>query len=429
MKTIENKIKINHSTHTNLDKKYILGRKEKNPEGLLNIGRYYALDSSLGSHVYLDALKPHVTLICGKRGYGKSYTMGVILEEISRLEEKIRKNLSLIVIDTLGIFWTSNYPNNEKEILKKWNIKSEKTKINLFTPKKVVKDYEEKNIKTNVFSIKTSDLSSFHWLKLFKLNYTKPLGIAITRVIQDLKEKNTDYSIDMIIDLIKKDEKNDRIIINAAENLFKMADEWEIFKKKGLNLDKIVIPGEVSILDLSHIKDDSIKNIITSILSEKIFEERVKARKNYEIKKMSNKKQEKNMPLVWMAVDEAQIFLPKDEETSCKKVLINQWMRQGRQPGLSLILATQRPSALDQEVLSHSDIIICHRLTSQNDIDSLSRIRPTYMYNSIEEMVKKIGEEKGLAFIVDDNSESTHLVKIRPRYSWHGGDEPYANKN
>ena len=57
------------------EKQYILGRREKTGGGVLNIGRYYALDGSLGAPVYLDALRPHVIFICGKRGYGKSYNV------------------------------------------------------------------------------------------------------------------------------------------------------------------------------------------------------------------------------------------------------------------------------------------------------------------------------------------------------------------
>ncbi len=58
-------------------KQYLLGRRDSNTiAGTLNVGRYLALDRSAGSDVYIDALRPHVILICGKRGYGKSYTWG-----------------------------------------------------------------------------------------------------------------------------------------------------------------------------------------------------------------------------------------------------------------------------------------------------------------------------------------------------------------
>ncbi|MCZ7403242.1 MAG: hypothetical protein O8C61_13560 [Candidatus Methanoperedens sp.] len=105
---------------------------------------------------------------------------------------------------------------------------------------------------------------------------------------------------------------------------------------------------------------------------------------------------------------------------------MNEWLRQGRQPGLSVVFATQRPAALHPDVMSQSDIIICHRLTAQDDISALEAVRPTYMREGIGDSLKKMGMEKGVAFIVDDNSESAHVVRMRPRKSWHGGDEPSA---
>jgi hypothetical protein len=48
------------------------------------------------------------------------------------------------------------------------------------------------------------------------------------------------------------------------------------------------------------------------------------------------------------------------------------------------------------------------------------------MQESIQAYLKKMGSERGAALIVDDHSESVHLVRIRPRISWHGGGEPSA---
>jgi len=52
------------------EKQYILGRrKEKTSQGLLRVGKYLAIDGSTGSDVYIDCIRPHAVLICGKRGY------------------------------------------------------------------------------------------------------------------------------------------------------------------------------------------------------------------------------------------------------------------------------------------------------------------------------------------------------------------------
>ena len=406
------------------EKQYILGRKEKNGEGSLNIGRYYALDSSLGSNVYIDIIHPHIVLICGKRGYGKSHTIGVFIEEIARLEKKVKNNLGVVVFDTLGIFWTTQFPNNvDAEELNRWKQDPEGFDINLLVPKKFVEEYKNKGIDVDSFSIRVSELSPYHWCQLFDVKETDPLGIILTRNVLKMQSSSTRFSINELLTRIQNDMRGDDMVKDAAENFLTTADSWGVFDKDGLSIRDFVKRGTITILDLSPLPNPVLKSIVATLVSEKIFEERIRERKIHELKKIGVDVEETGMPMVWLAVDEAQLFLPNNKEVLSKDVLINEWMRQGRQPGLSLVLATQRPSALESEVLSHSDIIICHRLTAQEDIDALSRIRPTYMHSDIKESIKKIGDEKGVALIIDDTSESAHIIKIRPRLSWHGGAE------
>ena len=113
----------------------ILGNEENTGEGLLFLGNYMALDHSRGAAVYLDALKPHAVLICGKRGYGKSYTMGCMLEELAFLPPAIKGKLASLIIDTMGIFWTMSYPNaSEAGRLKNWDIVPTGLETEVFVP-------------------------------------------------------------------------------------------------------------------------------------------------------------------------------------------------------------------------------------------------------------------------------------------------------
>ena len=407
-----------------LEKHYVLGCREKKSEAVLNIGKYYALDSSLGANVFVDVLHPHIILICGKRGYGKSHTIGVFLEEIAQLEEKLRRNLGVIVIDSLGIFWTTRYPNkgNNQEF-DKWNCKPEGINVTLLVPKKHTGEYKSKGIDVGSFSIRVSELSPFHWCQLFNIKPTEPLGIVFTRAILKMQSLSSRFSIEELLECIQNDDRSDYNARCAAENFLSMAESWGIFDRDGLPVTDLVSRGLITIVDISHLPDPNLKVIVASLIGEKIFEERIRERKIHEQKKMGLNAEEKGIPMVWLALDEAQLFLPYNRDVLSKDVFINQWMRQGRQPGLSLIMATQRPSALEAEGLSHSDLIICHRLTTQEDIEALSRIRPTYMHGDIKDSIKKIGDEKGVALVIDDTSESTHVIKIRPRCSWHGGAE------
>ena len=407
-------------------KQYVIGRRDTDTDiGTLDVGRYLALDKSMGSKVQMDALRPHAILICGKRGYGKSYTMGTMIEELASLPGII--NIAALVIDTMGIFWTMRYPNSkESDILSKWGFSPAGIDVDLFVPAGSVAHYEQMHIDVKPFSISPSELSGYDWCSLFGLDSISPMGVFIMKTIEEIRENEPGISLKTIIDFINTDKELDPTLRNAANNYFRSAISWGIFHEKGIIISDIIRKGKVVILDLSSIDNQNIKAIAVKILGSKIYDESIRSRRIYEQREMGESPCEEGIPMVWMFIDEAHLFLPRDSRTPATDVLVTEWLRQGRQPGLSIIFATQRPAALHPDVMSQSDVIICHRLTAQDDISALEAVRPTYMREGIGDSLKKMGTEKGVAFIVDDNSESAHVVRMRPRKSWHGGDEPSA---
>ena len=126
------------------------------------------------------------------------------------------------------------------------------------------------------------------------------------------------------------------------------------------------------------------------------------------------------MPLVWMLIDEAHMFMPKDEDNIALNVLL-EWVRVGRQPGLSILLATQRPNKLHPDAISQCDLFISHRMTAQPDIQAVSQLRPSYLHQNFDKYYQEMPRAKGYALILDDQTERMWLVKIRPRFSWDGG--------
>jgi hypothetical protein len=90
----------------------------------------------------------------------------------------------------------------------------------------------------------------------------------------------------------------------------------------------------------------------------------------------------------------------------------------GRQPGLGLILATQRPEKLHPDAISQCDLFISHRMTSQPDIAAVGALRPSYMHSDLDKMYAEMPKQKGFALVIDDNTERTWMIKVRPRFSW-----------
>ena len=174
-------------------KQYVIGRRDTDTDlGTLDVGRYLALDRSMGSHVQMDALRPHAILICGKRGYGKSYTMGTLIEELAMLPSNI--NIATLVIDTMGIFWTMRNPNiKEEDILSKWDISPKGFDIELFVPAGSLKQYEKMHIEAKPFSISAEELSGYDWCSLFDLAPISPLGVYVLKTIEDIKERSMTF--------------------------------------------------------------------------------------------------------------------------------------------------------------------------------------------------------------------------------------------
>ena len=58
-------------------------------------------ETEMGDMVRIEADRSQRILVCGKTGTGKSYSLGVCVEELANIGSNI-----ILVIDPQGIFWT-----------------------------------------------------------------------------------------------------------------------------------------------------------------------------------------------------------------------------------------------------------------------------------------------------------------------------------
>ncbi len=381
----------------------------------------------LGRKIRVDMTQPHVVLICGKRGYGKSYTMAVFLEEFARLPVAIQNRISVIVIDTVGIFWSLKIPNKHRvDLLRKWDLEPQATNARVLVPAGKFEFYKKKGIPVDgSFTLKAAELEGIEWMALFNLTWKDPEGVLITRVISDLKEKiGTYYGIDEIIQAIRADTEAEKLTKQAMVNRLEVAKSWGLIEKTGTRIKDIAKPGMINIIDVSSYRQaigmEGTRDIIVGLLGKRLFEERMLYRKEEEARLVHGERRESEMPLVWMFVDEAHMFMPKDGNNIALNVLL-EWVRVGRQPGLSLVLATQRPEKLHPDTISQCDLFISMRMTSQSDIKAVEALRPSYIYKGFDKYFDEMPRGKGFALILDDNSEKLWLVQIRPRFSWDAG--------
>ena len=410
-------------------------------EGTVFLGKHYVKmgrTTSLSNKILLDVIRSHVIFVCGKRGGGKSYTMGVIAEGIIGLPPKIRNNISVIMLDTMGVYWTMKYPNKRDELLlEEWGLKSQGLDVIIYTPIGYFQEYRNKGVPTDApFSIKPSELTGSNWCMTFSIDPNEPIGVLIEKVIHTLRETKKEFTIQDIEETIKSSNAEENVK-NATLNLFGNAKTWGLFNIRGTPLSELARPGQVTVLDVSCYATMPgswrIKALVIGLVAEKLFIQRMIARKNEEYQQVhksiyyfSEEEIKKlDFPMVWLIIDEAHEFLPKEGKTIASNPL-STILREGRQPGISLILASQQPGKIHTDVMTQADTIIAHRITAKIDIDALGALMQSYLRGSLDKYLDDLPRVKGAALILDDTNEKMYPMRVRPRFTWHGGEAPTA---
>ncbi|MCA9486889.1 ATP-binding protein [Candidatus Woesearchaeota archaeon] len=424
----------------------ILGRsssdqKKYGKKGTVLIGKQYVQmgqTSSLSNPIYLDVARAHAMLICGKRGGGKSYTMGSIAEGLADMEADIAANLSFILLDTMGVYWSMKYPNQkDRDLLKEWGLEGKGLKVQIYTPGGFYEQYKEDGIPVDFpFYLQPKELSSEDWLAANNLGRDDPVGVALQRVINVLHREGTNFSIDDMIAKTEKDERIDEKTRLALINRLDNAKEWGIFSKNGTPVRQLLTGGKVTVLDLSPYVSMpggwAVKALVVGLVSKKIFVERMEVRKREElydiIKKTQLVKQDfiqDDLPMPWLIIDEAHEFLPSEGEAPSSKALMTV-LREGRQPGVSLILATQQPGKIHTDAITQSDIVLSHRITASFDLEALDKIFLSYESKGSKALFNSMPRVRGTAILMDDKNERLHTMQVKPRITWHGGEDPSA---
>jgi len=389
--------------------------------------------------VYDITVPEHHNFVANDIIVHNSYTMGVIAEGMADLPPEINKNLAVVMLDTMGIYWTMKYPNEkDKKLLKEWGLEEKGLDVSIYTPKGYFQKYKDGGIPTDFpFAVKTSELAPSDWCTTFEISINSKEGVLIERTIQNLLEKQKEFDIDDVIKEIQQDTKSEKNVKDAIENRFSSAKGWGLFDKQGTPFQELVKGGQVTVLDVSCYATipgaSNIRALVIGLVADKLFIERMISRKVEEQKSIHAKthyleeeaQEEIKEPLVWLVIDEAHEFLPNEGVTTASRPLIT-ILREGRQPGISLILASQQPGKIHTDVITQSDTVIAHRLTAKMDIEALGKLMQSYMRSGLDKQFNNLPKETGSAVVFDDTNERLYAMKVRPRFTWHGGEAPSA---
>ena len=375
---------------------HVLGRRARDdphpatlPTGRL--GRYRATDGSAGATVGIDLDGPHAGLVVGKRGYGKSYTLGVLAEATARAE-----GVAPVVVDPMGVFAgladdspaTANDPPPTADTSPPGGPSpTDPTSVDP-VPAEVLTP-----------TVAPSALPARAWPALLGLARDSPAGSLCQHVAG---RAPTDATLAAWAALAATSDAT-RSARRTVRNELRRADDWGVFDPDGLRAVDL-LSGSATVLDCSGLSDPALNAVVRAV-AVGLYRHCVR---------------ETPSRLPWLLLDEAHACFDGVAGPALETVLTR-----GRAPGVSLVAATQRPSALPEVAHSQADLLVAHRLTATPDIDALEAVSPTSLRGSITE---RLPTEPGTALVVDDTTESVHDVRIRERTTRHLGDSPRASE-
>lgn len=338
----------------------MLGRTDESDEDtngpVGTLGRYRAHDGSAGATVGVDLDRPHAALVVGKRGYGKSYTLGVLAEECARAS-----GVTPVVVDPLGAL----------RGLGAWG--------------RVIDEP----------TVRASAIPPQSWPELVGLD---PVSSPGTLVWQAAAAAET---LDgMCAHIHQCDGAGDAK--RAATNHLDLARSWDVFSPTGVDAAGLV-EGDVTVLDCAGLSPGA-RDAVTYAVARTLYEACLR---------------ESLDTLPWLFVDEAHVAFEGVAGTALEALLTR-----GRAPGVSLVCATQRPGVLPPVATSQADLLVAHRLTTEADVSALEACEATYVDGSLRE---RLPAGRGEALVVDDHTESVHIVRVRERETDHCGSSPRAS--
>jgi DNA helicase HerA-like ATPase len=354
-------------------------------EGLL-IGHLITRED-VNVSISIKGLRRHLAILA-QTGAGKSYTAGCILEEL------LRKGATVVLID----------PHADYTLLSR---RKDGTKfsdrISIFKTPQSTGRYDEGKIgkKINYYEVKFSDLSVDEICKICGISekWTNIISI-IQASINDLSE---DYTLeDLINKLEEKAKKPDPTALKAL-NYIKRIGSLKVFGSVTTDINKLLKPKHISVIDLSGL-DDRVSNYITFKILSSIYEE---------VESQSFK-----YP-VFIFIEEAHRFVPNNGNTLSKNI-IKKIAAEGRKFGIFLVLITQRPYKIDQDALSQCNSQIIMRITNPEDQKAIK----TSSERISEDLLNDLpGLNVGEAVIIGEVTKTPVMVKIRQRETEEGGSD------
>jgi DNA helicase HerA-like ATPase len=366
----------------------VLGMK---PEGASTAYMGLLRGYSIRVNLDIDELVSRHMAILSKTGGGKSYTVGVFIEEL------MKRLVPVVIIDPHGEYSSLMFPNvseKDHQLMGRFSVKPRGygEHIQLFSADTKL-NKESTQLCFDSINPTESDLLEFIDVSN---NASKKLMVDAVRRV---KEGKRFYTMDQVREVLMESPSEAKWpIVNKME----LYSEMGLFSQTPTRLSDLVKEGQTSIIDLKGC-DTDLQEVLTNRIVRKLFDAR---------------KQEKIPPMM-LVVEEAHNFCPQ-QGVAKSSATMRSVAAEGRKFGLGLCVVTQRPAKIDKNVLSQCATQIILKLTSPNDLKVIAQ--------SIEGFTEGMEDDIqalpiGVALITGAKVSRPMIVEIRVRETKHGGED------
>ena len=353
-----------------------------------------------------DVVSQHLSVIAAT-GAGKSYTVGVIVEELLTS----RNRAPVLIFDPHGEYTVLDAIANDPRF---WD-GDYKPKVRIIKPEK---------IKIRVGDLETSDLISIIDDGTMSDKMKTLFGSACRTLRRESSRGGTrQFTRSELKNTVEemRDGSNDSSIEGILWRLRKL-DNGIFHDHEDVPVVDYLQIGQLTVMDVSGIST-GFQQLIAQVILRKIFDARQKTENGV----YTSDTPDKYLPYpVFVILEEAHRFAPQGSgggaggdggegggRVAKSKPIIKTILSEGRKFGVGMCMVSQRPSKLDSDSLSQCMTQITMRIINPADQEQIGR--------SIESVSRDIVSElpalaKGHAIVSGVGINTPTIVRIRQRY-------------
>jgi hypothetical protein len=432
--------------------------------------------------VFFDATKEFVALLLGMRGSGKSFCLGALLEGLCTVTpetsiSRIGTRRGVLLLDPMGNFWPSLLPvrgdgpprvREQWQLFAGWGVQAEDVRVAVWVPAGSKRDSDHPAIRE--FHVDVADLDAPDWADILGTNLVRdPQGILLGQALDAIREEGwldqegklrppkPRYALQDVIEyleMVRGQALAGGVGDHAAQTCRALLRDFRGFARLPLfaggatPLTELVQEGQMSVLMLPYRVGHDLRRVLTRLLIRRIMKEREEAsqiRNRLDLQGDIPEEERRRLdarlgqliPRTVLAIDEAQ-ELVGDEGHEARQAM-EDFCLLGRNYGLSMVLATQRPGigAISPKLRAQVGTTIIHRLMTQEDIETTRRNMQSAWPESVKLRDRSLeyaalirSLDVGQAVVCSSHMRAerdgaplrSFIMNVRPRVRVHGGE-------